>query len=48
MAGVARSTYLAEKGDGLLIQSLRVSNVAANDTLEGKLSTLGELLQGKG
>lgn len=44
MTGIARGTYLAEEGDGLLIQSLRVSNVAADDTLEGKLSTLGELL----
>jgi hypothetical protein len=44
MGGVVTSTYLAEEGDGLLVQGLRVSNVASNNTLEGKLGALGELL----
>lgn len=37
-------TYLAEKGDGLLVQSLRITNVASNNTLEWELYSFSELL----
>ncbi|RUP25383.1 hypothetical protein BC936DRAFT_138843, partial [Jimgerdemannia flammicorona] len=36
--------YLTEKGDGLLIELLRVADVAINDSLEGEGVALGQFL----
>lgn len=37
-------SYLAKEGDGLLVQSLRVTDVASDNTLEWKLGSFSEFL----
>lgn len=37
-------SYLAEKGDRFLIQSLRIANIAPNNALEGELGSFCQLL----